>query len=134
MNSEEMEIFRNILEKLEIILGKVSDCEVSGSDSSYKMIIYLVPIFGIVFGCTLLFFIFYWWYRQRMELIRSGQYRPAQFDLRAYAFFLGLLLTFTGLVLSIVFIIVLGKSTAILGGLVPFAVGLSLLTFYKFQK
>ena len=101
---------------------------------NYKIVLYLVPIFGIVFGTALLFFIFYWWYRQRMELIRSNLYKPIEFNIRLYSFFLGLLLTFTGLVLTVVFIMVLGKTLAMLGGLLPLAIGLSLLVFYKLEK
>jgi hypothetical protein len=69
-----------------------------------------------------------------MALIHSGQYKPWSFDIRLYSFFLGLLLTFTGFALSFVFILVLGKSMAMLGGLIPFAIGLGLLTFYKQSK
>ncbi|MCC5816013.1 MAG: hypothetical protein JJT78_14775 [Leptospira sp.] len=107
------------------------DC--SCTENSYKTILYLVPIFGIVFGTTLLFFLFYWWHKQRIELIRNNLYKPEKFDLRTYSFFLGLLLTFTGLSISIVFIMVLGRTLALLGGLVPFAIGLGLLTYYKME-
>lgn len=100
-------------------------------DTKYVFILYLVPIFGIVFGTTLLFFLFYWWYKQRMELIRNNLYKPEKFDLRIYSFFLGLLLTFTGLSITIVFVMVLGKSLALLGGLLPLGIGLGLLTYYK---
>ncbi|GBF51554.1 hypothetical protein LPTSP4_30920 [Leptospira ryugenii] len=99
-----------------------------------KIILYLVPNMGIIFGTTLLFFLFLWMHRQKMALIQSGQYKPWSFDLRAYSFFLGLLLTFTGLALSIVFISVLGNSLAMLGGVIPFAIGLGLLTYYKLSS
>jgi hypothetical protein len=102
--------------------------------NSYKIVLFLVPIFGIVFGSVLLSLISYFWYRQRLELIKANLYKPRGFDFRAYSFFVGLLLTFTGLTLSIVFILVLGNSLAMLGGLIPFAIGLSLLTYYKLQK
>jgi len=105
------------------------DC--SCGEETYKIILFLVPIFGIVFGTTLLFFLFYWWHKQRIEIIRSNLYKQEKFDLRLYSFFLGLLLTFTGLSISIVFILVLGRSLALLGGLIPFGIGLGLLTFYK---
>lgn len=107
------------------------DCQCT--DTNVRIILYLVPIFGIVFGTVLLFFLFYWWHKQRIELIRNKLYKPEKFDLRAYSFFLGLLLTFTGLSISIVFILVLGRSLALLGGLVPFAIGLGLLTYYKME-
>jgi hypothetical protein len=103
-------------------------------NSNYKIVLYLVPIFGIVFVCGLLFAIFYWWHSQKIELIRANLYKPSHFDLRAYSFFLGLLLTFTGFTLSVVFIVVLGKTMAMLGGLLPLAIGLSLLTYYKLGK
>jgi hypothetical protein len=110
------------------------DSQQPNESNSYKIVLYLVPIFGIVFGSGFLFSLFYWWHKQRLEMIRSNLYKPVQFNLRLYSFFLGLLLTFTGFVLSLVFIMVLGKSLAMLGGLLPLAVGLSLLTFYKFEK
>jgi hypothetical protein len=99
--------------------------------NGYKIVIFLVPIFGIVFGSILLGFVFYWWYKQRMELIRHNLYKVEPFDFKAFSFLLGLLLTFTGLTLSIVFIMVLGNSLAMLGGLIPLAIGLSLLIYYK---
>lgn len=107
--------------------------EANCGENAYKTILYMVPIVGIVFGTTLLFFLFYWWHKQRIELIRNNLYKSREFDLRAYSFFLGLLLTFTGLSISIVFIWVLGKSLALLGGLVPLAIGLGLLTYYKLK-
>jgi len=127
------ETLQEILNTLKQI-QETLDSNSSPSSNSYKIVLYLVPIFGIVFGSGFLFSIFYWWHKQRIEMIRSNLYKPVQFNLRLYSFFLGLLLTFTGFVLSLVFIMVLGNSLAMLGGLLPLAVGLSLLTFYKFEK
>jgi hypothetical protein len=127
------ETLQEILNTLKQI-QETLDSNSSPSSNSYKVVLYLVPIFGIVFGSGFLFSIFYWWHKQRIEMIRSNIYKPIQFNLRLYSFFLGLLLTFTGFVLSLVFIMVLGNSLAMLGGLLPLAVGLSLLTFYKFEK
>lgn len=127
------ETLSEILKTLKQI-QEVLDSQHPNESNSYKIVLYLVPIFGIVFGSGFLFSLFYWWHKQRLELIRSNLYKPVQFNLRLYSFFLGLLLTFTGFVLSLVFIMVLGKSLAMLGGLLPLAVGLSLLTFYKFEK
>ena len=125
-----------LLQILKILqeIQETLDSNPSGVSNNYKIVLYLVPIFGIVFGSGLLFSIFYCWHKQRIELIRTNLYKPIEFNLRLYSFFLGLLLTFTGIVLSVVFIMVLGNSLAMLGGLIPLAVGLSLLTFYKFQK
>ncbi|HNI97414.1 MAG TPA: hypothetical protein PL169_15190 [Leptospiraceae bacterium] len=124
----------NEQETLSRILEILQEIHTQGSSNSHKIVLFLVPIFGIVFGSTLLFFLLLFWHKQRMELIRTGQYKPWQLDLRVFSFFLGLLLTFVGAGLSLVFITVLGKSLAILGGLIPFAIGLSLLSFYKLQK
>ncbi|TGL60280.1 hypothetical protein EHQ58_07205 [Leptospira ognonensis] len=122
------EQFERLIQLLEQILANQED------QSANKIILYLVPNIGIIFGTTLLFFLFLWLHRQKMALIASGQYKPWSFDLRAYSFFLGLLLTFTGFALSLVFILVMGVSLAVLGGLIPFAIGLGLLTYYKLSK
>ncbi|HNF23796.1 MAG TPA: hypothetical protein PKN56_18050 [Leptospiraceae bacterium] len=124
----------NEQETLSRILEILHEIQTQGSSNSYKIVLFLVPIFGIVFGSALLFFLLLFWHKQRMELIRTGQYKPWQLDLRVFSFFLGLLLAFVGAGLSLVFIIVLGKSLAMLGGLIPFTLGLSLLSFYKLQK
>ena len=121
-------------ETLSRILEILQEIQTQGSSNSHKIVLFLVPIFGIVFGSALLFFLLLFWHKQRMELIRTGLYKPWQLDLRVFSFFLGLLLTFVGAGLSLVFILVLGKSLAMLGGLIPFALGLSLLSFYKLQK
>ncbi|WP_411824463.1 DUF6249 domain-containing protein [Leptospira sp. 'Mane'] len=123
-------------EQYENILRSITELKVALGEerSSYKFILYMVPNIGIIFGTTLLFFLFRWWHKQKMALIQSGQFKPWSFDLRAYSFFLGLLLTFTGFALSFVFILVLGRSMAMMGGLIPFAIGLGLLTFYKLSK
>lgn len=133
MDESQRNLLLEINQNLKLILSALESGG-AGNGEQYKIVLYLVPIAGIVFGSTLLFFIFFWWYRQRIELIKANLYRPTEFNLRMFSFFLGLLLTFTGFVLTIVFIIVLGKSMAMLGGLIPFAIGLSLLTFYKLNK
>ncbi|MCB1143528.1 MAG: hypothetical protein H7A24_11430 [Leptospiraceae bacterium] len=133
MDEKYSELLIEINNNLKLILSALESGQ-EGGGGNYKIVLYSVPIVGIIFGSTLLFFIFFWWYRQRIELIRANLYRPIEFDLRMFTFFLGLLLTFTGFVLTLVFIIVLGKSMAMLGGLLPLAIGFSLLTFYKLHK
>ncbi|MCG6144248.1 hypothetical protein [Leptospira bandrabouensis] len=121
-------------EQYETIISILTKIQESGGADPYRLVLYLVPNIGIIFGTTLLFFLFQWWHKQKMALIQSGQYKPWSFDIRLYSFFLGLLLTFTGFALSFVFILVLGSSMAMLGGLIPFAIGLGLLTFYKMYR
>lgn len=117
-----------ILYNLKLINESLAAREVC---DSYKIILHLVPIVGIVFGSLLLYFIFYWWHKQRMELIKANLYKPIPFDIKVFSFFVGLLLTFVGLGLSIVFILFLDNSLGILGGIIPLSVGLGLLAFYK---
>lgn len=121
-------------EQYETIIILLTEIQKTGGSDPYRLVLYLVPNIGIIFGTTLLFFLFQWWHKQKMALIQSGQYKPWSFDIRLYSFFLGLLLTFTGFALSFVFILVLGSSMAMLGGLIPFAIGLGLLTFYKMYR
>lgn len=71
MNPEEK---AKLLETLDLILKHLQN-QSSNSGSDYKVVLYLVPIFGIVFGSALLFFVFYWWYRQRIEIIKAGLYK-----------------------------------------------------------
>lgn len=121
-------------EQFDTILQLLYEIRENRDVGPYRILLYLVPNVGIIFGTLLLFFLFQWWHKQKMALIQSGQYKPWSFDIRLYSFFLGLLLTFTGFALSFVFILVLGKSMAMLGGLIPFAIGLGLLTFYKHSQ
>jgi hypothetical protein len=134
MSEEDKLLLQKIYKTLQTIQEILENQSISPVEENYKIVLYFVPIVGIIFGAILLFSIFYWWHKQRIELIRSNLYKPVQFNIRMFSFFLGLLLTFTGFVLSLVFIIVMGKSMAVLGGLVPLAIGLSLLTYYKLEK
>lgn len=54
MNPEEK---AKLLETLDLILKHLQS-QSSNSGSDYKVVLYLVPIFGIVFGSALLFFVF----------------------------------------------------------------------------
>ncbi len=67
------EVKAKLLETLDLILKHLQS-QSSNSGSDYKVVLYLVPIFGIVFGSALLIFDFYWWYRQRIEIIKAGLY------------------------------------------------------------
>lgn len=127
MTPEEKEALFRSLDQIRVA---IQSSQVGGE---YKAILYSIPIVGIIFGWLLLFFLFFWWYRQRMAIIKAGLYQKEKFDLRLYSFFLGLILTFVGIALSVTFILVLGKSLAMLGGLVPLGTGLGLLCYYKWS-
>ncbi|MGJ4745911.1 hypothetical protein [Leptospira dzoumogneensis] len=127
MTPEEKEALFRSLEQIRIAI------QAGQPGGEYKAILYSIPIVGIIFGWLLLFFLFFWWYRQRMAIIKAGLYQKEKFDLRLYSFFLGLILTFVGVALSVTFILVLGKSLAMLGGLIPLGTGLGLLCYYKWS-
>lgn len=127
MSPEESAKIIELLQEIQVALQ-------TSQDSKDRIFLYLIPNMGIIFGTSLLFFLFRWWHQQRMALIQAGLYKPWSFDLRAYSFLLGLLLTFIGIVITIVFVAVLGVTLALLGGLLPFAIGLGLLTYYKLTK
>ncbi len=95
-----------------------------------QVIIAIVPIVGIVMGSVLIFFYLLWRHRQIVRLITIGEYKRQVFDLYLFSLLAGFLLAGTGLVLSILFISIEGLSYVLLGGLIPFALGCSLIAFY----
>ena len=51
-----------------------------------EILLSIVPIVGIIFGCTLLFFYLFWRYRQNKELIRTGKYEATTYaNLRSWS-------------------------------------------------
>lgn len=97
-----------------------------------QVIIAIIPIVGIVIGGIVVFFYLLWRHREISLQIKSGCYRPRQFNLKLFSLLTGLLLTGIGLVLTILFLIVQGFSYPLLGGLLPFIIGVSFLVFFKF--
>lgn len=95
-----------------------------------QIIIAIVPIVGIVMGSVVIFFYLLWRHKQIVRLITIGEYKRQVFDLYLFSLLTGFLLSGTGLVLSILFISIEGLSYVLLGGLIPFALGLSLIAFY----
>lgn len=95
-----------------------------------QIIIAIIPIVGIVMGAVVIFFYLLWRHRQIVRQIEKGSYVKPVFDLYLFSILNGFLLTGTGLVLSILFLFIEGLSYTLLGGLIPFALGISLLAFY----
>ena len=55
-----------------------------------EILLSIVPIVGIIFGCTLLFFYLFWRYRQNKELIRTGKYEATTYaNLRSWSLLMG---------------------------------------------
>lgn len=99
-----------------------------------QVIISIVPIVGIVIGGVIVFFYLLWRHREVSLMVKTGTYEKAKFDLDTYALLLGMLLTGVGVVLSLFFCISDGLGYELLGGLIPFALGVSLLGFTKIRK
>ena len=85
MSQDEKEIFLQMQQNIQSILELLQTSH--EPNNGYKIVLFLVPIFGIVFGSTLLCLIFLFWHKQRMELIKTGLYKPFEFDLELIPFF-----------------------------------------------
>jgi len=97
-----------------------------------QIMITVIPIVGIVFGSTILFFYLYYGHKAKMLMIEKGTYqRPIEkFDLDSFSLFFGLLSFCIGLGMSLFFYLREGFSYGLLGGLIPFAVGVGLIAFF----
>jgi len=106
------------------------------SSQAAQIIIAIIPIVGIVMGSAVVFFYLLWDHRRRTLLIKAGQYRPPRFDLTAFSLLTGLLLASTGLALTIFLGAALGAkaSYGLLGGIIPLAVGVGLLSYYVIKR
>jgi hypothetical protein len=99
-----------------------------------QIIVTIIPIVGIVFGCTVIFFYLLLGYKQRKLMIEKGIFKKIEFDLDAFSLFTGLLLFCIGVSLVVFFAIKEGVSYGFLSGLIPLAVGASLLVFFIIRK
>ena len=96
-----------------------------------QVILAIIPIVGIVIGGIIVFFYLLWRHREITLQIKTGCYMPQRLNLKLYALLTGLLLTGIGTVLTALFILLNGVSYTVLGGLVPLALGICLLIFYR---
>lgn len=96
-----------------------------------QIIVSIIPIVGIVLGCTVIFFYLLWNYKLKVHLIRQGLYTKTEFDIILFSLLAGLLLFTLGLALVVFFIIKDGFSYGVLSGLIPFAIGTGLIIFSR---
>ncbi len=96
-----------------------------------QVLISLIPIVGIVFAGTVIFFALLWHHRENSLKIRQGQSTPREYNLKASSLFIGLCLIAVGLVLTVMFALLQGLSYILLGGLIPLAIGIVCIIFYK---
>jgi len=99
-----------------------------------QVIISIIPIVGIVMGSVVVFFYLLWHHKRRTLLIKAGQYQRPNFDLLSFSLLAGLLLTTVGLALTVFLAIALRISYGLLGGIIPLAVGIGLLTYYGIRR
>jgi len=101
------------------------------NSSAAQVIISIIPIVGIGVGGIVVFFYILWHHHEVKLRIRTGTYNPITFDLKSFSLLTGLLLTFIGAILTLLFLVISKISYALLGGLIPLAMGIALLVFYK---
>ena len=105
--------------------------ETTVSSHAAQVIIAIIPIVGIVIGGIVVFFFLLWHHGEVKLQIKLGTYRKERFNLALYSLLFGILLSGVGLVLTAFFALFNGRSPALLGGLVPLAIGICLIIFYN---
>ena len=101
------------------------------TSSAAQVVIAVIPIVGIVIGGIVVFFYLLWHHHEIKLQIQKGCYTPRKFDIKTFSLLTGLLLICIGFILSCLFLIIEGVSYPLLGGLIPFVIGIGLLIFYK---
>lgn len=96
-----------------------------------QIILSIIPIVGIVFAATLVFFALLWKHTENKMRIKNGTYQPANFNFKVFSLLTGLVLIGVGLVLSVMFYILEGATWDLLGGLLTLVIGIMLVIFYK---
>ena len=78
-----------------------------------------------------MFFFILWRHHEIKLQIKTGTFVPSKINYKAFSLLAGLLLTGTGIMLSLVFAVLDGFTYSMLGGLIPAVIGICLLVFYK---
>jgi len=99
-----------------------------------QVIISIIPIVGIVMGSVVVFFYLLWNHKRRTLLIKAGHYKRPEFDLLTFSLLTGLLLTTVGAALTVFLAIILRVNFGLLGGVIPLAIGIGLLTYYRIRR
>lgn len=101
------------------------------NSTSAQIILSIVPIVGIIAGSILLIFFIWWRYRIQKLIIESGNYQENFWkNIKIWSLLVGTVSTALGLPMTILFIIVDGVKYSLLGGLIPFSVGIGFIVFY----
>lgn len=120
-----------VLNQLRVLTEQLKTLQASTHHPAAEIILSIVPLIGIVFGSVLFFFFFLWQYKLKKERIRAGTYTPvfARY-FRAFSLLIGCLSIAVGVPMTFVFLLLDGKSYALLGGIIPLSSGIGLLLFY----
>jgi len=104
------------------------------TSSAAQVIVSIIPIVGIFMGSVVIFFYLLWNHRRRILLIKAGQYTRPDFNLLTFSLLSGLLLTTVGIALTVLLAVIEKASYGLLGGIIPLAMGIGLLTFYVLKR
>jgi type IV secretory pathway TrbD component len=133
--AEQIRRLTEAVERLNELVGGSGATMVDNGSTAAEIILSLVPLLGVVFGCVLLFFFLLWQYRIRRELIRTGQHQPMFVtNIRMLSLLIGLLGIAAGLPMTLLFVLIEGVTYVLLGGLLPFFAGIGFLIFYALTR
>jgi len=104
------------------------------SSATAQVLIAIIPIVGIVMGSVVIFFYLLWNHRRKILMIKAGQDTRPNFDLLAFSLLCGLLLSSVGVALTVFLSIIREVSYGLLGGIIPLAMGIGLLTHYVIRR
>lgn len=104
------------------------------ASAAAQVIIAIIPIVGIVMGSMVVFFYLLWSHIRKTLLIKAGLYNRSEFDLLSFSLLTGLLLGSAGITLTVFLALVQGLDYGLLGGLIPLAIGVGLLAYYRIKN
>ena len=95
-----------------------------------QIIVTIIPVVGIIAGCSVIFFYLLYNHTEKMLMIEKGLTKKNVFDIEMFSLFTGLLLIGFGLSLTIFFHVKEGMSYSALSGIIPLSCGMSLILFF----
>jgi hypothetical protein len=103
--------------------------EWSGVNSAAQVLIAAIPIVSVSVLAVLSFFVILWDYRKQMWMIERGLTpKPRNIDDRLLL--IGIVALFVGVGLLVFFALKTGLSNSLLGGIIPTASGMGIITYY----
>jgi drug/metabolite transporter (DMT)-like permease len=101
----------------------------SGISSAAQVLIAAIPIVSVSVLAVLSFFVILWDYRKQQRMIEKGLTpKPRNIDDRLLL--IGIVAFFVGVGLLVFFALKTGLSNSLLGGIIPTASGMGIITYY----